>query len=384
MNPGPVNPVVLIVDDEELFRCSTVDLMASACPHYEILQASHGREALDLLKTRRVDVIVTDITMPVMNGLELLLALRQQEARQPVIVITAFGSSRIERRVSRYGGFSYIEKPVHMPDLIAMIQSAVEVERSHIEGITLPGFVQLLELERKTCCLRVTWGQRRGELLFRDGTLVDARCGVETGNAAALEVLGWDEGAQLDLQTGILPKRKTVTEPLSHLLLETMRLKDEASSAPPDLSETRLSEHSVDQPATKPDKRVSSSQKRSTISAAECLTECMTIEGAIGAALVDHQSGRVLAQLGGNDRLDLGVAGAGNIRVVRAKLRVMEKLGFTNTMEDILVTLEDQYHLMRILSVAPHCFLYLALERDSANLGMARHRLTRLERQLAV
>ena len=83
------------------------------------------------------------------------------------------------------------------------------------------------------------------------------------------------------------------------------------------------------------------------------LKEAMTIEGAIGVALVDYTSGMALGVVGGGKDLDLTVAAAGNTDVVRAKLRAMEMLGLNEAIEDILITLDTQYHLIRLLPAGP-------------------------------
>lgn len=77
-----------------------------------------------------------------------------------------------------------------------------------------------------------------------------------------------------------------------------------------------------------------------------------SIEGATGAALVDYTSGMALGTIGGSKSFDLTVAAAGNTDVVRAKLRTMEHLGLKGEIEDILITLSDQYHLIRLIKGA--------------------------------
>jgi hypothetical protein len=116
------------------------------------------------------------------------------------------------------------------------------------------------------------------------------------------------------------------------------------------------------------------------------LKDAMTIDGAIGVALVDHTSGMALGVVGGTRDFDLNVAAAGNTDVVRAKLRAMELLGISEQIEDILITLENQYHLIRPLQArSGHgLFLYLALDRSRANLALARHHLRRIENLLDI
>ncbi|MBE9499948.1 MULTISPECIES: hypothetical protein [Streptomyces] len=117
------------------------------------------------------------------------------------------------------------------------------------------------------------------------------------------------------------------------------------------------------------------------------LKEAMSsIDGTIGVALVDYTSGMALGTIGGGKEFDLEVAAAGNTDVVRSKLRTMEHLGIKDEIEDILITLSKQYHLIRLLRAKSGngLFLYIALDSGKANLAMARHQLRRIEANLEV
>jgi hypothetical protein len=117
------------------------------------------------------------------------------------------------------------------------------------------------------------------------------------------------------------------------------------------------------------------------------LKEAMTIDGAVGASLVDWDSGMSLGALGGGKYLDLDVAAAGNTEVIRAKMRTMESLRLDDTIDDILITLQKQYHLIRLLKSnrgEQGLFLYLVLDRQKANLALARHQLRQIESELTI
>src|SRR6266704_924207 len=119
-------------------------------------------------------------------------------------------------------------------------------------------------------------------------------------------------------------------------------------------------------------------RKAGRVNIETALKEAMTIDGAIGVCLVDWDSGMSLG---------LDVAAAGNTEVIRAKMRTMESLRLDDTIEDILITLGKQYHLIRVLKNSRDeqgLFLYLVLERQKANLALARHNLKRIENDLAV
>jgi hypothetical protein len=117
------------------------------------------------------------------------------------------------------------------------------------------------------------------------------------------------------------------------------------------------------------------------------LKEAMTTEGALGVALVDWESGMSLGTLGGGKYLDLEVAAAGNTEVVRAKMRTLESLRLNDSIEDILITLAKQYHLIRLLKTSEggqSLFLYFVLDRAKSNLALARHNLKKIEAELTL
>ncbi|MEM9555039.1 MAG: hypothetical protein AAGC60_12330 [Acidobacteriota bacterium] len=113
----------------------------------------------------------------------------------------------------------------------------------------------------------------------------------------------------------------------------------------------------------------------------EALAKTQEIDGFIGAAIVDYQSGITLGVVG-DGRLDIDLAASGNAEVVKSKMSVMASLQLDDTIEDILITLSSQYHLIRPMAKAPNIFIYLAIGREKGNLGLARHKLKSIESDL--
>jgi predicted regulator of Ras-like GTPase activity (Roadblock/LC7/MglB family) len=112
----------------------------------------------------------------------------------------------------------------------------------------------------------------------------------------------------------------------------------------------------------------------------ETLEALVDIDGAMCAALVDSSSGMLLGKAGSG--LDLEVAAAGNTEVVRAKLSTIKSLGLNDSIDDILITLSTQYHIIRPLAETPEVFIYLVLDSKKSNLALARIKVKEADKHL--
>ena len=113
------------------------------------------------------------------------------------------------------------------------------------------------------------------------------------------------------------------------------------------------------------------------------ITGLNDVTGLIGGCLVDSETGMMLAAVGGG-KFDLEAASAANTEVVRAKNRAIQMLGLDDSIEDILITLGKQYHLIRPMEKTPTIFLYVALDKKVANLGLARVQVKKVEQSIAI
>lgn len=114
----------------------------------------------------------------------------------------------------------------------------------------------------------------------------------------------------------------------------------------------------------------------------ESLAELMDVDGAKCCSLVDGSSGMVLGEDGSG--VDMELAAAGNSEVVKAKQKTMSSLGLKTELEDILITLGDQYHIIRPMEKQKGLFLYLVLDKKQSNLALARRKVQNVEEGLAV
>ena len=112
----------------------------------------------------------------------------------------------------------------------------------------------------------------------------------------------------------------------------------------------------------------------------QSLDELMTLDGAICAAVVDSTSGMILGSFGSG--IDLEVAAAGNTEVMRAKNKTMRALGLNDVIEDMLMTLGKQYHIIRPSSRKEGVFVYAVLDKARSNLAMARRKVEDVDKEL--
>lgn len=125
-------PKVLIVDDSKTDRVRAAGI-ASKWSNCVILEAENGRVALDVIETHRPDLVLTDLQMPEMNGLDLVEAVREEYPHIPVILMTGQGSEKIASEALRAGAASYVPKgrlPQDLPDTLQQVHSAAEAAHS--------------------------------------------------------------------------------------------------------------------------------------------------------------------------------------------------------------------------------------------------------------
>ncbi len=116
--------LVLIVEDEHVLRESLAGLLEAE--GYEVLQAGHGEEAYRIVLEQPVDVVLSDVRMPEMDGMALLSHLRQLAPETPVIMVTAYGTVGSAVDAMRAGAWDYLLKPVQFDDLLLKIERALE------------------------------------------------------------------------------------------------------------------------------------------------------------------------------------------------------------------------------------------------------------------
>lgn len=225
---------VLIVDDEPSLLLSIESGFEGQQNRFKVVTASNGKEALQRLETQQVDLVITDLRMPVMDGFELLAVMSTRYPDIPNIVMSAFGTSTIEDQLKSLGTFQFLDKPLDFDALEQCINNALDVldeQQGSIQGISLANFLQLIETEQKTCTLTVfNNASHKGVFHFASGLILDARAGELTGDKAVIEMVTWDNVKIALQELAIDPNDRNITSELMLLLMEGARLKDETEA----------------------------------------------------------------------------------------------------------------------------------------------------------
>jgi CheY-like chemotaxis protein len=219
---------VLLVDDDPGTLHVLQRGLSTVLDLTDVVTAGNGREALEILEKRTIDVLVTDLAMPVLDGFFLIAAVNNRFPSLPVVVLSGMTRRDLDARLAGYRGLSVLTKPADYHDVATAIVDALErVELGQVEGIPLTAVLQLVESERRSCRMLVTSGLRKGRLYFDAGQLVNAFSedfGAE-GEAAAYDILGWDDTV---IEFGHLPEdvRRLIDMPMQLMLIDVAAQQD--------------------------------------------------------------------------------------------------------------------------------------------------------------
>ncbi len=182
---------VLIVDDDRILRKVIARAIEKASDHLRTLEAEDGQVAIEILDSEDVDLVVTDINMPRMNGLMVIAYMNAFYPKVPCFVMTSYGTARLISKMPP-DLLKFYHKPLEAQELAAAAMAVLEGKPAPGERqqVTLANFLDLVILEELTCTVTVEAEEMDPGHLFIDrGVLLDAVMGDRRGEAVALEVL---------------------------------------------------------------------------------------------------------------------------------------------------------------------------------------------------
>jgi response regulator RpfG family c-di-GMP phosphodiesterase len=165
---------ILLVDDEIVFVQSIKNYILKKETKYLIKTAYNGKEALKILENEKIDLVVLDINMPVMNGIQLLTELYNRDHWLPIIILTCVTFEKKEEAYKTFGIVEFLNKPIVLEGLFLRIRKILKIRenRDIIYDMSLKDMIQILEVEKITGVLTVNFEEGDGRLFFKKGEFV--------------------------------------------------------------------------------------------------------------------------------------------------------------------------------------------------------------------
>ncbi|WP_224246386.1 DUF4388 domain-containing protein [Hyalangium gracile] len=182
---------ILVVTADTSVKAAVASAFRIHCDEFSVLTVTEAPKALSVMETRKVDLLLTAQSIPVLDDFQLLVYLLNRRPRVPVMVMS---SRRRRGRASSKvpSEIPYLPLSLEGDELVSRIRTCLEERvRAQLPSVTLPSLLQVLHQEHATCRLLVCRENQRGKLYVHSGELVHARCGRLEGDRALLQILGW-------------------------------------------------------------------------------------------------------------------------------------------------------------------------------------------------
>lgn len=220
---------ILVVDDEVEYA-KILKRSLEKDERYIVITAHNGKEALDVFEKETIDMMVLDLTMPVMDGIQLLAELHNKNIWLPVLILTGRQIDEKDKPYIEFGIVEFMNKPANMNELREKIAKILEARanRDVIHGLSLATILQVLEMEQKTGVLSIHLEKEDGHLFFKDGIVADIEVkGLSPKDAmqAFLNFDNWERG--ISIEYVLHRKENRINKSLTEMLLDSSRLSDE-------------------------------------------------------------------------------------------------------------------------------------------------------------
>ncbi len=203
---------VLIVDDEVPLLKNLSGYLNSLGDRFRVLTATSAEEGLEILEGGEDDirVLVTDVRLPGMDGIELVRRVKDQDPALPVVVMSAYGTATVKRKAHAEGALTFLEKPVDLEEFAELLTGLLDAgpgpgdATASAAGEFFLGLVQLLSLSERPRAMSVSCKGRSGFLLLRDGQVVHASTDDLAGEEAFKEMATWEGITYEELDASLL------------------------------------------------------------------------------------------------------------------------------------------------------------------------------------
>ena len=241
MNANARQYQLLFVDDDGDFLVMIRDFFAALSEKiWQIQCATSADRALGMLKTGKFDLVVTDVNMPMLDGIQFLHLLNRSHPDLKKAVITANATEEKRSACLAEGAELFIEKPrtpEALKSIFIMLEELISWKpREGLQGVLrrvgLQDVIQMECLGRNSSILEVQNQQLGGRIYIENGSIIHAQAGLLTGDKALHRLLALSSG-EFQLHPFAPPAHRTIAGPWEFLLMEAARVRDEMSAQAP-------------------------------------------------------------------------------------------------------------------------------------------------------
>ena len=364
--PAASGTRVLIVEDDPAQARLLSRSFARQRPDLTIITSGNGDEAVRLVSDSGVDLILTELTMPGLDGFEFLAWAANHCPEVPVFAMSTLGDDETISRVNALGAMGYFAKPLDVKAVVHRLTAELsQTVRGHVQNLSLASFLQLMEMERKTCTLTVSSPRNTGTLVVRKGVLIDAETGALRGEPAAIAIVAWPNPS-ITIARHATTDLRSIERPLSFIIMEAMRVHDESA---------RESGHS-EWPASGRGLTVSSLPLTKSVVARSPAGAAELPSGLLAIAIAETSSGALLhwATSEGFGMPDHVTVASRLLEQQSEAFRVSDP---TQSIDEILLFSATRCQIIRPIEASDGRFAMTVFELTECNLVAARQELTR-------
>ena len=224
---------ILVVDSDPVTLHTFVGLLKSQSSFLRIFSAAKIRTALETLADQEIHILITGMHISEMDAFDLLATMSDNYPETRGIVMTNHASAMFRTKVKQMDSVIHFDQALDLSMLTKRIFTELQIDYGgQVRGISLSSFLQMIELEGRSCALHVTAKGKVGTIFFINGKPVAAKMGLLEGKSAALHILTW-ENVLIDIDYAPREINKEFDTPLMNLILESGRIVDEKQNQRP-------------------------------------------------------------------------------------------------------------------------------------------------------
>lgn len=222
---------ILIIDSDQTMLKTLTGLLNGQGGFLNVHAVTDGKQALEVLQKIPVRIVITAIRVYNIDGLELVARISKGYPFIKIIVMTNNAWPLLRAKISKFPSTVYLDQTHDISMLTNRVFTELQIDYGgRVRGINLSSFLQMMELESRTCTLKITSKDKTGYLWLKNGQLIAAKSKNSTGKEAALKIIAW-KNVFIDIDYTPQKVECEISLPLMMLILESGQMDDEKRSS---------------------------------------------------------------------------------------------------------------------------------------------------------